>query len=288
MSEGEAAGTTYDGATALLTAATPVSPGAHTLYLSIFDQGDTAWDSAAFVDNLRIGFAANPQDCAQGAQPVNHPPDAVDDPLVTDEGVAKDVDVLANDTDEDGDGLSVTGWTNGANGTVSCTAAGICTYTPNPGFSGSDTFTYTISDGLDEDTATVNVTVNPATPTGGLAVVGHGQFNTSNSGRVNFELSSTEVTLTRTRGAKFTFVGAVSSISGGGHTALLEGAGIWNGQAGYEFSIGVVDNGSPGRRVDDTIAVEIVSPTGAVVFSSNGPERLKPGNITVTETEPDF
>ena len=40
MSESEAAGTTYDGATPLLSASTPITSGAHSLYLSIFDQGD--------------------------------------------------------------------------------------------------------------------------------------------------------------------------------------------------------------------------------------------------------
>ena len=44
MSVGEAAGTTYDGATPLLSASTPVAPGTHQLYLSIFDQGDHILD----------------------------------------------------------------------------------------------------------------------------------------------------------------------------------------------------------------------------------------------------
>ena len=71
MSAAEAAGTTYDGATPLLTAATPISPGAHSLYLSIFDQGDNVYDSAVLLDNLRIGSVANPAtDCVPGAQPV--------------------------------------------------------------------------------------------------------------------------------------------------------------------------------------------------------------------------
>jgi hypothetical protein len=55
MTEAEAAGTTYDGATPLLNASTPVTPGAHSLYLSIFDQGDGILDSAVFVDNVRFG-----------------------------------------------------------------------------------------------------------------------------------------------------------------------------------------------------------------------------------------
>ncbi len=58
MSAGEAAGTTYDGATPLLGASTPITPGAHSLYLSIFDQGDQIYDSAVFVDSLVLGTTA--------------------------------------------------------------------------------------------------------------------------------------------------------------------------------------------------------------------------------------
>ena len=69
MTAADAAGTTYDGATRLLSAAKTVSPGSHTLYLSIFDQGDDIYDSAAFVDNLMVGFVANPGvNCTPGAQ----------------------------------------------------------------------------------------------------------------------------------------------------------------------------------------------------------------------------
>src|SRR5437773_7655588 len=53
---------------------------------------------------------------------------------------------LTNDTDPDGDALAVTGPTNGFNGTVSCQANGDCTYTPGSGFTGNDSFTYTVSE----------------------------------------------------------------------------------------------------------------------------------------------
>ncbi len=49
-----AKGTTYGGATRILRASTPISGGRHTLFLSIFDQGDRYYDSAAFIDNLTI------------------------------------------------------------------------------------------------------------------------------------------------------------------------------------------------------------------------------------------
>ncbi|MDX6510501.1 MAG: hypothetical protein QOE36_5 [Gaiellaceae bacterium] len=65
-----AAGTTYDGATPLLTAFKQVTPGAHSLYLSIFDQGDAYWDSAVFLDNLRLYYVSNPAtNCNKGALP---------------------------------------------------------------------------------------------------------------------------------------------------------------------------------------------------------------------------
>jgi uncharacterized repeat protein (TIGR01451 family) len=68
MSADAAAGTTYDGATQTLSAQTAVSPGAHTVYLSIFDQGDNIFDSAVFVDNLRAGFVPDPAaQCKAGA-----------------------------------------------------------------------------------------------------------------------------------------------------------------------------------------------------------------------------
>ncbi len=63
-----AAGTTYDGATPLLSASAPIAPGQHSLYFSIFDQGDRVWDSAVFVDNIRFGHVADVQrDCRPGA-----------------------------------------------------------------------------------------------------------------------------------------------------------------------------------------------------------------------------
>jgi uncharacterized repeat protein (TIGR01451 family) len=66
MSALQAAGTTYDGATPVLSASTPITPGAHSLFLSIFDQGDSVYDSAVFVDRLVLG-TASPGGCQTGA-----------------------------------------------------------------------------------------------------------------------------------------------------------------------------------------------------------------------------
>ncbi|MDX1486081.1 MAG: Ig-like domain-containing protein, partial [Alphaproteobacteria bacterium] len=92
---------------------------------------------------------------------VNDAPVAADDDANTDEDSAVDISVLANDGDADGDPLSVTGVTQGANGTVVNNGDGTLTYTPDADFNGTDSFTYTVSDGNGgSDSATVEVTVN--------------------------------------------------------------------------------------------------------------------------------
>ena len=88
---------------------------------------------------------------------VNQPPVAVNDSATTAENSPVTIDVLANDSDPDGDPLTIIGVTQGANGTVAVTASGVL-YTPTAGFAGTDTFTYTISDG-NGGTATATVTV---------------------------------------------------------------------------------------------------------------------------------
>ncbi|MBT8143988.1 MAG: tandem-95 repeat protein, partial [Gammaproteobacteria bacterium] len=92
----------------------------------------------------------------------NRPPVAANDNAETDEGVAVTIDVLGNDSDADGDSLTIDAVTQGANGSVTTNGTTV-TYTPDSGFEGSDSFTYTVSDGRGgSDTASVSVTVLPA------------------------------------------------------------------------------------------------------------------------------
>ncbi len=65
VTAGQAKGTTYDGATRVLRASTRITPGKHRLYLSVFDQGDRQYDSAAFVDRLGLTRSAK---CATGVR----------------------------------------------------------------------------------------------------------------------------------------------------------------------------------------------------------------------------
>jgi hypothetical protein len=90
----------------------------------------------------------------------NADPVAANDTAVTDQDTAVVIPVLANDSDPDGDALTVTG-ASAPNGSVAINPNGTLTYTPAAGFSGTDTIGYAISDGNGgTDTATVSVTVN--------------------------------------------------------------------------------------------------------------------------------
>ena len=93
---------------------------------------------------------------------VNEPPEAADDEAVTREDQAVTVDVLANDTDPEGDRLLVRSVTAAAHGAVHLVSGGVVIYVPEADFHGADSFTYVASDGRGlRDTATVSVTVLP-------------------------------------------------------------------------------------------------------------------------------
>ncbi len=72
--------------------------------------------------------------------------------------------LIANDTDPTGNPLTTTLAAGPSHGTLALQADGSFTYTPNPGFVGSDSFTYTASDGnLTSNPATVTINVTPPT-----------------------------------------------------------------------------------------------------------------------------
>ncbi|HMG56956.1 MAG TPA: Ig-like domain-containing protein, partial [Kofleriaceae bacterium] len=92
---------------------------------------------------------------------VSHAPTAVDDTLTVDEDTTGTVDVLANDSDPDGDSLTATIVGPPAGGTASI-SAGVITYHPAANYNGSDAIGYRINDGHGNTaTATVHVTITP-------------------------------------------------------------------------------------------------------------------------------
>lgn len=87
------------------------------------------------------------------------PPDARDDVASTSTGTPVTIAILANDINSSGGNLTVVDSTRPSNGTVTVSAS-TAAYTPNPGFSGTDTFTYTVRNTFGAtDTARVTISV---------------------------------------------------------------------------------------------------------------------------------
>jgi hypothetical protein len=100
------------------------------------------------------------------------------------------IGVLANDSDPDGDPLSILSFTQPANGVVTSVSGGL-RYAPNTGFLGSNSFTYTISDGRGgTSTSTVTVTVQPSVPTS-VSVVNGRLVITGSSGNDSVSITGT-------------------------------------------------------------------------------------------------
>ena len=91
---------------------------------------------------------------------IDEPPVAVDDTATTTEdGSAVTINVLDNDSDPEGQALTLAATTQPANGT-SVVEGRVVKYTPNAGYYGSDTFTYTVSDGTLSSVGNVSVIVD--------------------------------------------------------------------------------------------------------------------------------
>ena len=122
--------------------------------------------------------------------PVNDAPVANPDTATVVSGASVQISaasLLANDTDADGDTLSVTGVQAGAtaHGVVSL-AGGQVTYTANAGYSGADSFTYYVTDGVVASpvAGTVNVTVTGGGPSYKLGTAGDDLIDRSAAGNV--------------------------------------------------------------------------------------------------------
>ncbi|MEX0330624.1 MAG: tandem-95 repeat protein [Puniceicoccaceae bacterium] len=95
---------------------------------------------------------------------INRGPLANDDAYQATQGFSLTTgNVLTNDTDPEGDTISILEFTQAANGSVVDNGDGTFTYTSDPSFSGEDSFTYRITDGFQTSlAATVTITVNPS------------------------------------------------------------------------------------------------------------------------------
>lgn len=104
--------------------------------------------------------ASNTAEITINVTPVNDAPVATDDSVSLDQGTSISITPLTNDTDVDGDNLTIASAT-AQDGTVVIGAESkTLTYTASQNFSGADRITYTITDGTASDSGVITVTVN--------------------------------------------------------------------------------------------------------------------------------
>ena len=217
----------------------------------------------------------------------NDPPTAADDAATTAEGQPVTVPVLANDTDPEGEALSVGSFGQGANGTVTDNGDGTLTYGPDAGFSGTDGFTYEACDPHGAcDGAAVTVTVTPGQGGGGGGDKASGAGSIprpTGGGTVSFgfnakrKAAGADGRITYDRGSGgLDLSGTVTALTVDGSMATFSGPCTYSGgTCGYRAV--VEDHGEPGTN--DRFALEVRSATGALVHSADS--TLSSGNVQV-------
>ena len=141
-----------------------IQPNGSILYTPKKDYFGT--DTFTYTIKDASGATSAPATVTVIVTPVNDPPIAVNDVATTNENIAVDIPVLANDIDVDDvlKGSMIIIVTTPAHGTaVINTSTGIVTYTPSLNYFGNDSFTYQLKDsgGALSNVATVSITVNP-------------------------------------------------------------------------------------------------------------------------------
>ena len=148
-----------------------LSDGTNTLSIDVTANGQVAADLSGFANGpvsarLMVSDGAGNTASASSAPLVidrgaEVAPDAVDDSFGMKAGTALHGSVLLNDTDVNNDQLSATLTNTTTHGTLDLQSDGTFVYRPRGGYSGTDAFTYRVSDGTLTDTATVTITVDP-------------------------------------------------------------------------------------------------------------------------------
>lgn len=176
------------------------------------DDGDTATVSDPFTVTIT---------------PVDDPVSASNDTATTDEDMAVTGSWLANDSVPDGV-QSVTVTAAASNGSVVINTDGTYTYTPNANFSGTDQFSYQVTDGQNGDTAsaTVAITVDPVA--GDATVTTAPASGNEDAGAIVLSISTA---LTDTDGSEAILDPVVISGVPSGATLSAgsnQGGGVWN------------------------------------------------------------
>lgn len=188
-----------DGDTLEIVAVSPTGTAGGTLALN--PDGSVDYSPAAAMQGLAAGdilvetFTYTVSDGNGGSDSatvsfeiagVNDAPEMADQSETTDYEVALNATLSGFDIDGDSLSYALVPGEGPDNGTIVVNPDGSYVYTPNSGFSGSDSFQALVSDGTASDTATITVDVGPYTTTGGQTA----EVEVFDTGQISVDLSS--------------------------------------------------------------------------------------------------
>ncbi len=209
----------------------------------------------------------------------NTAPVAANDTASTQEGNAVTIPVLSNDYDADSDSLSITG-TSGVNGSAQISGGNIV-FTPSYGFSGTETFSYSISDGNGgSDTATVSVIVESvATNTAPVAANDSASTDENTSVTIpvlsnDYDADGDSLSITSVSG-----VNGSAQISGG--SIVFTPATGFSGTETFSYSVADGNGGSDSASVTITVYAAPVSSNSAPVAVNDSVTMSSVSAITV-------
>ncbi|MDX2343999.1 MAG: Ig-like domain-containing protein, partial [Acidimicrobiia bacterium] len=196
----------------------------------------------------------------------NRPPVSSSDAVTTSEDTLLAIAVLGNDTDPDGDPLTVSSVSNPANGTAAISGNSV-TYAPDLNYVGSDSFVYEIADGRGGlDSATVSVTVTPVNDAPTLVTP-------SSLSLDELDVATFIATASDVEGDTLRF--SLSGAPAGASIDSANGTFAWTpaetqGPGVYLFNVTVTDDGLPVRATSRQVRIEVAEANAAPVVVNPG------------------
>ena len=237
--------------------------------LDLFAVYNQAFDATEVEQNFLAGAEDSPSPLTP--PPAGNIPVAANDSIVIDEDTQINIDVLANDSDEDGDNLTVSSVNPGNHGTTQIVDNKIV-YTPAANFNGIDSFSYEIDDGNGGiDTATVKVNVEGVND---LPFLENDTATTNEDTQISIDVLANDSDVDRDNLT-------ISSVNSGnnGTTEIIDNQIIYTPEANFigedSFTYSVDD----GKGGSDTAQVSVkVTESGS---NSNPGERVNAGLLAL-------
>ena len=223
--------------------------------------------AAQFTYTVSDGQASTDGTVTVAVADLEDPPEAADDQVSAQEDQASTIlaaDLLANDHDPDGDTLSIAAVGDAVNGAVVLDQAGNAVFTPDAEFSGTASFSYTVSDGRGgTSSATVAIQVAavndaPVAVTDGVATIEDTPFTIDSSALLGNDLDIDSIGLS---------ISAVQASAGGQVELDADGKVLFTpeadftGNAAFTYTVSDGDGGTASGSVTVSVSAVNDAPT---------------------------